>query len=327
MSASDETQTQLIELGATLRELDAFFKAAIKEQGFTATLRSLKKGRLPRSGMMTVLEGVAERQPSGLYTAALQTDQGPLVFRNAQRTDRESTDLQSMPSDGSLLANAEAGSILVTPDELLVHLADAGANVPSSLICAVELARFDAAQRKVLLPLLWQYILCHRDSAVRGELVAVGAAIRKYIANIPMDHMGQLATLLESGHRSALPVELEIEVAKMIYRNFEVHPPLIPDPQPQLAQRLWEMVQAYTNPRILSQGKHSAVASLSIQAIVAMRSPLAEQAWQTAIACPYRWFAELVSDSLDRLGERWSTKSSDAAAWLAALQKSIAVHV
>ena len=98
--------------------------------------------------------------------------------------------------------------------------------------------------------------------------------------------MGELAVLLEAGHRSPLPIELEIEVAKMIYRNFEVHPPVVVDPQSELAQRLWEMVQAYVNPRILLRDKHSAAASLAIEAIVSMRSPLAVQAWQAAVDVP-----------------------------------------
>ena len=81
------------------------------------------------------------------------------------------------------------------------------------------------------------------------NLLALRAAIRKYIAIMPMEQMGELAALLETGHRSPLPIDLEIEVAKMVYRNFEVHPPVVADPQPELAQRFWDMVQAYINPR------------------------------------------------------------------------------
>ena len=109
--------------------------------------------------------------------------------------------------------------------------------------------------------------------------------------------------------------------------NFEARPPFDPDPHPGLALRLWEMVQAYIHPRILLRDKHSAAASLAIESIVAMRSKLAESAWQAAVACPYRWFAELVSDDLDRLRERWSNKSPEATAWLDALRKNAAVQV
>jgi len=307
--------------------LNLLIRTAIQQEGFTATLKSLKKGRVPASGMMTVVEDVVEERPSGLYDAALQTQEGRLVLQGARRTDLEPTDAQCVVPSRRALHDVQASSDPITPDQLLSQLADAGANPPCSLICEVELARFDAAQRQVLLPLLWQYILDHRDSNVRDEVVAVGAAIRKYVAIMPMGQMGELATLLEPEHRSPLPIDLEIEVAKMIYRNFEAHPPLDPDPHPELALRLWEMVQVYINPRLLLRDRHSAAASLAIAAIVAMRSRLAESAWRAAVACQYRWFGELVTDDLNALREQWSHKSPDTTAWLATLQKNVTVRV
>ena len=211
------------------------------------------------------------------------------------------------------------------PAELVSQLASSGADVPVGLICEIELARFDAAERQKLLPLLWQYILRRRDSNSPETLAAVGAAIRKYVALMPMEDMGRLAVLLESGHKSALPIELEIEVAKMIYRNFEVHPPVEPNLHPELARPLWEMVQAYAHPRLLSRDKHSAAGLISIQALVAMRSEFASNAVHIAAASPYRWFAELVADQLDRLHDRWNATCPEAAAWLAALQKEMQV--
>ena len=58
-----------------------------------------------------------------------------------------------------------------------------------------------------------------------------------------------------------------------------------------------------------------------------MRSPLAEPAWQAAMTCPYRWFAELVSDELDELHGKWSSKNADAAAWLGELRSKVLAHV
>lgn len=325
MSESQATRSDTISPpDVAFRAVDDAIKEALKEWGFTRTLKSIRKGRLPRSGMTTVHEGVLEKDPFGRYSAALDTDEGPVVLQNAERTDRSPTDVQSISSLERVPGSSDADSGVIAPSQLLDRLADAGVNAPASLICQVELARFNAKQHTVLLPLLWAYILQHRDSNRREDLGAVGAAIRKYIAIMPMDDMGQLAVLLESGHRSALPTDLEIELAKMIYRNYEVHPPFNPDPQPELANRLWELVQAYTHPRILLRDKHAAIAALAIEAIVAMRSKLADQAWRAAINCPYRWFAELVSDDLDELRKRWGTRSPEAASWLAGLQQGSA---
>jgi hypothetical protein len=313
-----------------LRAIRALLEEAlpelIKERGFTDTLKAYERGRLPPQ-MMTVYEGVVEKLPSGNYDAALQTDTGRLVLRGAERKERASVDPQWSPAGTEQPWHAGVRSGMLTAGDLVAQLAAARGNVPARLLCAIELARFTPSERDVLLPLLWQYIVDHRNSNDREELVGVAAAIRKYIAIMPMERMGELATLLESGHRSPLPLDLELEVAKMVYRNFEVHPPVDADPQPELAERLWEMVEAYINPRVLVRDKCSAAASLAIEAIVAMRSPLAEIAWRKAMACPYRWFAELVCDDIDELQDRWQGKNADAARWLDQLRSAVLAAV
>lgn len=285
----------------------ATLAVAMKEQGFTTTLKSLNRGCWPTGEMKTVVGGVVEEFPSGLCDAALDTDQGRVILRNAQRTDH-------LPDPQFVETKTNSG--IESADGLLRQLIESHPDLPPKLLYKIELTRFDAAQQKALLPLLWQYILAHRDSNNRDEIVATGAAIRKYIAIIPMDNMGELAVLLESGHRAPLPIDLELEVIKMIYRNFEVHPPVANDSHPALAQRLGEIVEAYVNPRIILRDKHSAVASLAIEALFAMRSSLAGKAWKIAVLCPHRWFAELVSDNLDYLHEKWTRTNPEAAAWL-----------
>lgn len=324
MPKSTETRNKAVRNEILFRELIA---AAIKQQGFSSILKSLNKGHLPSGSMLTIYDGVAERQPSGLYDAAIDTDEGPLVLQNAQRTDRQSADPQVTPS-GRSAPPAVAGCLgKLTADQLVHDLAEAIDNAPCSLLCTIELTRFDPVQRHTLLPMLWRYIINHRNSNDVDQLVATAAAIRKYVAIMPMDRMDGLAILLEPGHRVPMAIDLEIEVAKMVYRNFEVHPPTPPDPHPELAERLWEMAQAYINPRVLPRDKYPAATSLAIAAIVAMRSPLAERAWQAAHACAYGWFAELVDDDLRELHDQWAGKSPDAAAWLNDLRTSIGVRV
>lgn len=300
---------------------------SLKEDGVFRTLKTLQRERLPEPPMLTVRGGAAQATTSGRYHAALDTDQGPLVLQNAVCTNRASSDPQWSDTETKQLEHTDVSSDPVASAELVARFAGAGENVPTQLLCAIELARFTPAERDRLLPLLWRYILDHRDSNSCKVLVGVAAAIRKYIAIMPMERMGELATLLETGHRSPLSVDLEIEVAKMIYRNFEVCPPAEMDPYPELARRLLEMVEAYMNPRILLRDKHSAVASLAVEAIVAMRSPLAEIAWKKAEMCPYRWFAELVSDEIDELQEKWHGKNEDAVCWLQELRDNVLTGV
>lgn len=192
-----------------------------------------------------------------------------------------------------------------TAHEWLTRFAPSAANVSPPDICEAEFLQFDGNQRARLLPILWDYILSHRDSNDRDELTAVSAAIRKYIALMPLEQIGELSSLLESGHRDTVPLELEIEIAKMIYRTFEVHPPQSADPHPDLANQLLEIATAYTHPRILPRGDHSAAASLAILAVVAMQSALAPHALELAGNSPYRWFREIVEDDLERLALAW----------------------
>jgi hypothetical protein len=310
------------ELAQKLNE--AFAELMKQPQGFTKTLKSLNKGRIPTE-TGDIFEGVYERQPSGRYDLAVQTDTGPLYLRNAEGSDSHGSDPQLLASRANSQPVTTNSSVEWTAGELLRQLVESGANPPVKLLCSVELTRFEASQHEVLLPLLWKYILDHRDSNNRDELVATGAAVRKYIAVMPMNRIDELAVLLESGHSSPLPIDLEIEVAKMVLRNFEVYPPPQLDLHLDLARRLWEIAQAYINPRVLLRDKHAAAASLAIESVVAMRSSLAIDALRAAANCPYNWFGELVSDDLDDLHESWSLKMPEAAAWLVELRSQVLV--
>lgn len=222
------------------------------------------------------------------------------------------------------------------PDEARISTSDLRARLNAhgtssekrqQLVFVTELTTFSDEERDALLPVLWQYIQEYRDSNDSDELVAVGTAIRKYIALMPMDQMDKLVELLEPGHRAELPLELELEVAKMIYRNFEVHPPQQPNPHPELGTCLWAMAKDYINPRFLLRDKHATVATLAIEALVAMQSVHSREAWLSAINSPYEWFGELVDDNLKELRQKWALEANDAVAWLDSLRASVSAYI
>jgi hypothetical protein len=300
---------------------EPLLKELIKSLGLRSTMKGLKRAK-KKAKMATVTGGVMQIQRSGRIEAALETDDGPKVVYGQCDTDVWENDPQiTVCGLDGLDAIGECSNI--TPDALLDRLSADSENIPCDLIIETELTRFDTQQQKRLLPVLWTYILAHRNSNNSEELVATGSAIRKYIALMPMDQMENLATLLDSENRSPLPLELELEIAKMIYRNFEVHPPAQANPQPRLAEHLWQMAQTYLNPRLLLRDKYSAVASLSIVAIVAMRSDFAGEAWASARKSPHRWFCEIVSDDLTELWKRWNSIDTEAAQWLVDLRSRI----
>lgn len=280
------------------------------------------KNTSKQSKMNNITGGVMESYPSGYIEAALDTDDGPKFVYGRCKTEAIENDPQLI-THGSDQSDAVDEYSDITPDALLDQLCADKENIPCDLIIRAELTRFDMRQQQRLLPILWSYILAHRDSNNSDELVAIGSAIRKYIALMPMDQMENLAVLLDSENRSPLPLELELEVSKMIYRNFEARPPAQANPQPKLAKLLWQMAQTYINPRLLLRDKHSAVASLTIEAIVAMRSDLAKEAWMSAMRSSQRWFGEMVSDDLMELWNRWDGVDANVAQWLATLRQSV----
>ena len=221
--------------------------------------------------------------------------------------------------------SGDALDVVFSTSNILERLAspDTCSAERQQLVCEAEFCKFSQTEQETLLEILWQYILDHRNSNDSGELVAAGSAIRKYAALMPMDRMEDLAVLIEPGYNTPPAIEVELELAKMVYRNYEVFPPAEPDQQSQLTMQLWRLAQDYLNPRFLLREKHSAVASLAIEALIAMRSSVAEDAWRAALVCPYQWFGEMVSDHVATLRNCWSGRNDSAVAWLDELRSRV----
>lgn len=301
-------------------DIDTRVTELIKFLGAKSTLKEIKRAN--KATLSSVTGGVIETQPTGRFEAALETEDGSMFISGQCRADELYRDPQVSES-GLGASDVDTLGEEVTPDGLLDLLTAEGENISPNHIIEAEITRFDLQQQHRLLPILWSYIDAHRNSSTPGELIAVGSAIRKYIAIMPMEKMETLAALLDPENRSPLPLELELEVAKMVYRNFEVHPPTHANPQSQLASNLMQMARAYLNPRLLLRDKYSACASLAIEAIVAMRSNLAAEAWNSALMPPHRWFGEIINADLAELGSRWRSRNAEAADWLAELRLSV----
>lgn len=301
-------------------DIDTCLTEWIKLRGEKPAWKRIKRAK--KTKLSSVTGEVIEIQQTGRVAAALETDDGPKFIFGQYRADDPYTDPQVSESRLGVSDVDTLGEQL-TPDGLLDLLAAEMENISPNYIIEAEITRFDLQQQQRLLPVLWSYINAHRNSSTPGDLIAVGSAIRKYIAIMPMEKMETLAALLDPENRSPLPLELELEVAKMVYRNFEVHPPTHANPQSQLASNLMQMAQAYLNPRLLLRDKYSACASLAIEAIVAMRSNLAAEAWNSALRSPHRWFGEIINADLAELGSRWSSRNAEAADWLAELRLSV----
>ena len=197
-----------------------------------------------------------------------------------------------------------------TPASVLSGLRDSSITdaYRRELVIQAELLRFGEEQKPVLLSVLWDFIRAYRDSNEFDSVIAVGSAIRKYVANMKTADIGSIATLLEVGHTGTPVLDLELEIVKMIYRSFEADPPAKSDPEPELAERVYEIARAYLQLRVLPHGKHGIVAMLAVQALVAMQSERASDAIKIVNTFPlaHRGFREQLWRRLNILRERWA---------------------
>lgn len=197
-----------------------------------------------------------------------------------------------------------------TPESVLHELRDLTITDAHrrELIIQAELLRFGEEQKPELLSVLWNFINACRDSNEVDDLIAVGSTIRKYVANIETANIGSIATLLEPGHAGMPPLDVELEIVKMIYRSFEANPPAKPDAEPELAECVYEIATEYLRPRVFPHGKHATVAMLAVQALVAMLSKRASEALATVNELPqaHHWFREQLGRRLINLHQRWA---------------------
>jgi hypothetical protein len=163
------------------------------------------------------------------------------------------------------------------------------------LVCEAEFLPFRGQEAAELVPVLKRFIEQYRDSDLPLDLVAVGSAIRNYIATAPTnDALDLAAKLLKADGSHPRPIEIEIEITKMVVRKLTANPPACADRYRELALRLEEMVDDYAKPRFLARSKHGAVALNAILGLVLTRSgrdPLLLERTRN-LAVP--WFQQLI---------------------------------
>ena len=198
--------------------------------------------------------------------------------------------------------------------EILDRLPEAEGKELLVLVCEAAMVRFSEDQRERLLPILWDFIVSHRDSTSQTELAPAGAAIRKYVAMMDAASIGSLAVLVEPGHHTSLSLDLEMAVSEMVYEKFSANPPGQPEPEPALALQLAQMSRAYLHPRLVYKVEegYAGVAMLSAQALAVM---LSEQ-WVSIIDLlreSPQWFRLQLRRRLCRAVNRWRELSSPSA--------------
>jgi hypothetical protein len=173
-------------------------------------------------------------------------------------------------------AGAQPGEANDLSPEQVLHRLVTWAPSPEErrrLIIEAEALDFEPHQLERLAVALSGFISGYRGSNDPADLVAVGAAIRKYIATMKVDEVLPCAAqFLEAGPRGSVPPEVELELTKMVVRKLTANPPGEEDFLPELADRLFEIAATYLNPRLLAREKYGAIALNAILGLILLRS-------------------------------------------------------
>jgi hypothetical protein len=158
-----------------------------------------------------------------------------------------------------------------------------------------EVVSFPSGEAGRLKAILLQFIREVRNSDNPADLVAVGSAVRKFVAMMDEDDLPSLAVLLDADHNVTVPVEVELEVTKTLVRWLAVHPPERTDAEPGLADCLCDLADTYLKPRMLAREKFGAVALNAVLALFLLRSSYTNHVLKSLKGLRVAWFTELVA--------------------------------
>ena len=159
-------------------------------------------------------------------------------------------------------------------------------------IIDAEALHFSESQLMRLRPRLKRFVLDHRESDKRTEQIAVGSAIRKYVATMLPDELPQAAFLLDAGGRSSPPIRVELEVAKMVVRKLTAVPSDHPDCAPELGERLFEIAKTYLNDRLLTREKFGATATYAVLGLALLQSARFQNCVELFASLRSQWFVD-----------------------------------
>ena len=196
------------------------------------------------------------------------------------------------------------------PADLIRGLVERRGIARQDIVFEIENTKFTGDSRTEVIAALREYIEENRDSNDRDELVGVTSAIRKCVAMMPVDDVGWAATLLEAGNRAAVPIEVELEVAKMVLRKFAANPPEELNTESTLAARFAEIAEAYLHPRVFPRDRHSTVAMVAIQAVFVLLGSQLQTLVESVNDSPFGWFRQQLRRRMERVVSEWQGRGA-----------------
>ena len=171
------------------------------------------------------------------------------------------------------------------------------------LVLQCETVGFSDDEKPLLCRLLTQFVDDFRDSQNVQELVAVSAAVRKLVFNVPADDLEAIGSVLSPGHRAGVSEDVELEASKSVIRRLAANglesTPVRPDGK--LVESLEGLVRDYLRDRLLHRDKYGAIAINSLLALTLSGSNSLSEFLGTLQGLRSGWFKTLVARRAGRI--------------------------
>ena len=154
-------------------------------------------------------------------------------------------------------------------------------------------------------------------------MIAVGAAIRKVLLNIADEQLGLAAELMKSSGSLEVPIEVELEVAKMVVHRFRYAPNTSTVSLSDLAELLLENAKVYSKAKLVNREYYGATALNSVLSIVLMGHKESPALIEHISSVSADWFLDLVKSRLRRMAKEIENERLEGSGEVIGLMKTL----
>jgi len=165
----------------------------------------------------------------------------------------------------------------------------------------IQSTAIDKEHLKEAILLLVEFIRTHRATNSQKVLLAVGAGIRKVLLNLPKVDLGLAVDLTKSEGSLAVPIGVELEVAKMVVQRVVEDPSITASQFPELADAMLCNAKLYSTAKMVNREFYNATALNSVLACLLMRHTESRSLCTEVVRYSPSWFSRLCSNRLKRI--------------------------
>jgi len=194
-----------------------------------------------------------------------------------------------------------------------------------NLALFAETLTFDGSQRARLLEYLWAFVVENRTSRDKGELIALGAAIRKLLAYLPIERFEEIPAILEEKAGMVVLPNIELDMTKGLVYRLSWDVAATTAKCPHLHDALHDLATFHSSRRVLGEEFSSAIAANALIALSSFNDSMVAGLMESLSKRSQPWFMALVSTRAKRLVNRLGGqpgRNLDALRTLAALRQS-----